>query len=211
MIHTMFLVGVGVIGLFALAMLAFARVGLRSRTAMQEAATALGLPWQEGGDSFDMGEIRGTFEGQDIHVFHHERGGGPVDRSVTVVRIGLHPAIPTSFHLGHENVLTKLGRLVLRHTDVEFGDAPFDDLFYVRSEHPDVIQRVFNAETRAALVAMAEGSDDLSVHPDHIRWESTREHPDAADIVRVVKAGCAAAASIRASLPRSLRGAPEVG
>lgn len=211
MVQTMILVGVGIVGLFAIALLAFARVGLKNREALQHAATELGLAWTPGEGTFDMGEIRGTYQGQDIHVYHRTQDTGTIERTLTVVQIDLHPPIPVPFELGHENVVTKLRRWVLRRTDLEFDDPSFDALYYVRSDHPETIKRIFNATTRAALVRMGKGSDDLQVRSDRIRWESARGVAHADDVVRVVKAGCAAAMSIRAALPRSSRGAPVTG
>lgn len=184
------------------------RRGNQFRKALQDAATELGLSWSASG-RFGPGTVAGVYRHQPVHIHTRVEGIGSFARLMTVVEIDFDPPIPIEFELQHENVLTKIRR-VFGQPDLEFGDPEFDKLYRVRSPHPEAMQRLFSAATRAALVTMAKGSADFDVNPTRIFWEQTGRVDNPKTLVRVVKAGVAAAASIRAALPRAPRHGPVV-
>ncbi len=191
---------VAIVFIIAMVALVMIRQGLAARGAMVEAADELGLTWTATG-ALAPGEITGAYRDQPVRVFLRQEGVGSFARLMTVVEIEFDPAIPMAFELSHESVFTRIRR-ALGRPDIEFNDPEFDALYRVDSPHPDSVRTLFSAPTRAALVTMAKGSSDFDVNPTRILWKARKRIYNGKTLVRVVKAGVAAAASMRAATPR---------
>lgn len=169
--------------------------GLRFRNAFQAACDELGLHWESTG-LFSPGTCTGVVDGETVEIFLDRQGVGSFERMLTVVEVHLNPPIAGEFDLRRESIFERLSHTLGVH-DYEFDDPAFDKMYKVSGQDPELLGRVFNSDARAALVLMSKGSTDLRVTPTRVRWEFSGRVLAGTKLVRVARAGLAAAQAMR--------------
>jgi hypothetical protein len=99
-------------------------------------------------------------------------------RRVTKITVGTDLKCPVLFRLSRETYLDRVFKKLGLSTEIQSGDANFDRIIYVTSDHPLIAKLLErNAELRQLVLNILESSRFCSIYTDGDRlWMETRSH-----------------------------------